>query len=478
MPDLNERAQLLVGLAERARREGLLALDDEVSKIDDEYVKKGLQLIVDGTDADMVAEVLEIEIEAMAGRHNVMGKVFKDAGGFSPTIGIIGTVMGLIHVLENLDNPETLGPAISGAFIATLYGVAIGQRHLPAHGEPPRRPVQGRGRAADAHARGHPRHPGRRQPAHPGREAPVLHPARPAQRGRRGRRRCRRAGGRRRPGRGRGRLMSARGGRGRGRRRRGGHGHDGEHENDERWLLTYADMITLLMALFMVLFSISSVNTSKFESLQRAMQDAFSGKILSGGESIQQTGAQTDAQRPAATPPIPAIQAITQQLSAAKQSKAAAKENEDFKSLKQQIDAYAKDHGLSDKLETTVARRGLVIRLLTDNVLFNSGSATLNPAATPLLDRISSLLRTEFDHPIVVEGHTDDQRIASSQFPSNWELSAARATAVVRFLIRDHVAPGRLAASGYGANHPLTSNASADGRARNRRVEIVLTRQN
>jgi chemotaxis protein MotB len=272
--------------------------------------------------------------------------------------------------------------------------------------------------------------------------------------------------------------MSARGGR---RGRRGGHGHDGEHENDERWLLTYSDMITLLMALFMVLFSISSVNTSKFESLQRAMQDAFSGKILSGGESIQQTGSDTQADRPAATPPIPAIQAITQQLDAAKEktkSKSAAKEQADFKALKQKIDAYAREHGLTDKLETTVARRGLVIRLLTDKVLYNSGSATLNPAATPLLDRISSLLRTEFDHPIVVEGHTDDQAISSSQFPTNWELSTARATAVVRFLIRDHVAPGRLAASGYGAMHPLTTNATAPGRSRNRRVEIVLTRQN
>src|SRR3954465_4707152 len=124
-PDLNERAQLLVGLAERARREGLLALDDEIAKVDDTFVKKGLQLIVDGTDADVVAEVLEIETEAMASRHGIAAKVFKDAGGFSPTIGIIGTVMGLIHVLENLDNPETLGPAISGAFIATLYGVAM-----------------------------------------------------------------------------------------------------------------------------------------------------------------------------------------------------------------------------------------------------------------------------------------------------------------------------------------------------------------
>src|ERR671920_323573 len=98
---------------------------DESAKIDDEFVKKGLQLVVDGTDADVVAEVLEIETEAMGSRHGIAAKVFKDAGGFSPTIGIIGTVMGLIHVLENLDNPETLGPAISGAFIATLYGVAM-----------------------------------------------------------------------------------------------------------------------------------------------------------------------------------------------------------------------------------------------------------------------------------------------------------------------------------------------------------------
>src|SRR3954464_12447790 len=236
-------------------------------------------------------------------------------------------------------------------------------------------------------------------------------------------------------------------------------------------------MITLLMALIMVLFSISSVNTSKFESLQRAMQDAFSGKILSGGKSIQQTGSETDANRPAATPPIPAIQAITQQLDAARQTKAAAKEDEDFKQLKQQIDSYARAHGLTAKLETTVARRGLVIRLLTDKVLYNSGSATLNPSATPLLDRISSLLRTEFDHPIVVEGHTDDQAIASTPFPTNWELSTARATAVVRFLIRDHVAPGRLAASGYGAMHPLATNDTPAGRSRNRRVEIVLSRQ-
>jgi chemotaxis protein MotA len=123
-PDLNERAQLLVSLAERARREGLLALDDQLSSIDDDFTRKGLQLVVDGTDADVVAEVLEIETEAMSSRHAARGTIFKEAGGFAPTIGIIGTVMGLVHVLENLSNPASLGPAISAAFIATFLGVA------------------------------------------------------------------------------------------------------------------------------------------------------------------------------------------------------------------------------------------------------------------------------------------------------------------------------------------------------------------
>jgi chemotaxis protein MotB len=269
--------------------------------------------------------------------------------------------------------------------------------------------------------------------------------------------------------------MSSHGG---GRRRRRGHGgHEEEHENDERWLLTYSDMITLLMALFMVLFSISSVNTSKFESLQRAMQDAFSGRILSGGKAIQQTGSQVETNRPAMSPPIPAIQAIQQQVAAQKTETAARHENEDFEALKRKIDAYARDKGLSEKIVTEVARRGLVIRLLTDKVLYDSGSARLKPQAAPVLGRIAELLRSDFDHPIVVEGHTDNVPITSAAFPTNWELSAARATSVVRWLIRSGgIAPGRMSASGYGAFHPMTTNDTATGRSRNRRVEIVLTR--
>jgi chemotaxis protein MotA len=121
--DLRARLQLMVSFAEKARREGLLALDDELQHVEDEFTRKGLQLVVDGTDPELVREILENEIDGMSSRHAAAAMPFEKAGGFAPTMGILGTVMGLVHVLENLDAPETLGPAISGAFIATLYGV-------------------------------------------------------------------------------------------------------------------------------------------------------------------------------------------------------------------------------------------------------------------------------------------------------------------------------------------------------------------
>jgi chemotaxis protein MotA len=122
--DIKGRVELLVSLAEQARREGLLALDAKVGEIDDEFTRKGLQLVVDGSDPDLVRDVLDAEIEGMATRHAIGAGVFEKAGGFAPTIGIIGTVMGLVHVLENLAAPSTLGPSISSAFLATLLGVA------------------------------------------------------------------------------------------------------------------------------------------------------------------------------------------------------------------------------------------------------------------------------------------------------------------------------------------------------------------
>ncbi|CAA9545688.1 MAG: Flagellar motor rotation protein MotA [uncultured Thermoleophilia bacterium] len=123
-PDRPEGIRTLVRMAEHARREGLLALEDEAAHITDPFLSKGVRLVVDGTDPELVKDILDLDIEAMAGRHHAAATVFTHAAGFAPTIGIIGTVMGLVHVLENLDNPATLGPAIAAAFLATLFGVA------------------------------------------------------------------------------------------------------------------------------------------------------------------------------------------------------------------------------------------------------------------------------------------------------------------------------------------------------------------
>jgi chemotaxis protein MotA len=123
VPPIADRIQTLVGLAEKARKEGLLALEAQVKDIDDPFLKRGLQMGIDGTDPEELRAVLEGAIAAKKGEDKVAAKFFTAMGGYSPTIGIIGTVVGLIHVLENLSSPESLGPLIASAFVATLWGV-------------------------------------------------------------------------------------------------------------------------------------------------------------------------------------------------------------------------------------------------------------------------------------------------------------------------------------------------------------------
>jgi chemotaxis protein MotA len=122
-PDMRGRLDLLVSLADQARREGLLALDAQLSEVRDSFTRNALQLVVDGTDPEMVHAIMEAEIDGMAARHAAGAAPFEKAGGFAPTMGIIGTVLGLVHVLQNLAAPSTLGPSISAAFLATLMGV-------------------------------------------------------------------------------------------------------------------------------------------------------------------------------------------------------------------------------------------------------------------------------------------------------------------------------------------------------------------
>ncbi len=244
-----------------------------------------------------------------------------------------------------------------------------------------------------------------------------------------------------------------------------------EHEQDdsERWLLTYADMITLLLALFIVMFAMSSVNAEKFKSLQESLQDAFSGKIL-GGEAITQTGASVQAEEAK-----PEVSQTTLQPMAASSPQARA-EQTDFRKLKAQIDRMVAEQGLTSKVETAIEKRGLAVRVLTDGLLFDSGTATVKPAAAPLLTKIGGILATGQAHPVRVEGHTDNVPI-TGRFPSNWELASARAAGVVRVLLGTPLKSSPFEAVGRAALDPIAANATDAGRSRNRRVEIVLPRQ-
>jgi chemotaxis protein MotB len=249
----------------------------------------------------------------------------------------------------------------------------------------------------------------------------------------------------------------------------GGRRRKKKHETahaDERWLLTYSDLITLLMALFVIFFAMSSTDAAKYKQLKNSLSSAFSGKPLDGGSSVLNSGTGTSAVSP--------MSEFQRKQAAAK---AAAKaETENLQSLKKRIDAYAKTHDLQSKLEARVEKRGLVVTVLTDKLLFDSGSATLQPAGETLMTSIGQMLRSESDHDVIVEGYTDDVPTSGTTYPTNWELSTARASTVVRSFLRANVSPQRMTASGRAYLDPVASNNTASGREANRRVQIVIPR--
>jgi chemotaxis protein MotB len=258
--------------------------------------------------------------------------------------------------------------------------------------------------------------------------------------------------------------------------------HHEEHENHERWLVSGYDMMTLLFAVFVVLFAISSTNISKVKLLEQSLQEAFSGPVLTGGRAMMKTGDESESEKAPPNPPLPTLspsQAVAAAMSpetAEEAEKQARAEERSFQDLKKRIDRLAKEAGLAEKMSTTVTPDGLKIRLVTDGVLFDSGSAVVKPGGRPTLEQIGRIIDQEGTHPVQVEGHTDDRPIATSQYPSNWQLSGARAAAVVQQLGDAGVSGKRMSLAGYAAQHPVAGNATPAGRAKNRRVEIILTR--
>ncbi|AFM42743.1 flagellar motor protein [Desulfosporosinus acidiphilus SJ4] len=250
--------------------------------------------------------------------------------------------------------------------------------------------------------------------------------------------------------------------------------HEAEKENGERWLLTYSDLITLLMIFFVVLYSMSQVDAQKFQAVAAALNSA-----LSGGSSSRIQVSTNPSGPNIVAPKTPQIDATKPSNSTTKNNQKTGQGNTDadnlnIEAIKAKLDKFASDNNIQSTLVTSIEERGLVIRI-QETLLFESGSADITPYARNILEKISTVLAAA-PNQIRVEGHTDNLPINTAKFPSNWELSVIRATNVVQILQNDGVSPERLSATGYGEYRPIASNDTEAGRSRNRRIDLIILR--
>lgn len=231
---------------------------------------------------------------------------------------------------------------------------------------------------------------------------------------------------------------------------------DEKHSGMERWLITYADMITLLLIFFIVMYSLGQLDLEKFRYLAQSLSQSMGGGgavLISGGPSVAtgKTGVRS----------LP-TQAEQQEL-------------KQLTNVQEELTNYIKENGLQAKVSVTSEERGIVLSI-QEEVLFVIGSAELTPRAKEIIQKVVPVL-LKVPNYIRVEGHTCDLPIHNTFYPSNWELSSARATTVVKELINNHsFPPQRLAALAYGEYRPRVSNDSETHRQMNRRVDIVILR--
>ncbi|MGC9162172.1 MAG: flagellar motor protein MotD [Thiomonas sp.] len=243
-----------------------------------------------------------------------------------------------------------------------------------------------------------------------------------------------------------------------------------EHENHERWLVSYADFITLLFAFFVVMYSISSLNEGKYKVLSQTLIAAFTGQPTTPtpvqmGQPFSSMPSAIDLP-PLPKPPKPEV------IQPGRGGPAAQAVQKTLEAVAKQIQTLLASAIRKGDVQVRMTPLGVVIDI-HDTVLFASGQAELTPQAKELLNQIAGVLRG-VSYPIQVNGFTDDRPINTPQFRSNWALSSARAVSVVEMFIAQGVRPEQLVAAGYGQYHPVASNDTAKGRAANRRVSVVI----
>lgn len=234
---------------------------------------------------------------------------------------------------------------------------------------------------------------------------------------------------------------------------------------DESWLLPYADLLTLLLALFIVLFAMSSIDAQKFKELSQVFQGEFGG----GNSVLEQENIPIKPQSDAATTPEKEDKQEKEEPVTDKE-----KELNELDELQKKINKYIKANDLSGVLKTKLGEGGLLVTIVTD-VFFDRGSAKVKQSGIKIAKEVSTFLHTEPPRNIVVSGYTDNRPIHNSEFASNWELSAMRAVHFMRLLLKnDDLDPGKFSAKGFGEHHPILPNNSEANKARNRRVEVLI----
>lgn len=234
-----------------------------------------------------------------------------------------------------------------------------------------------------------------------------------------------------------------------------------EEHTDESWLIPYADILTLLLALFIVLYASSEIDQKKFERLAYSMNQAFSGSpsIFDKTQSIIEQSSNEEANEKRSS---------DQQLQW--------NESNQLMGVKQELDQYIVAHHLSDDFQTSLTEEGLIIRI-KDSALFPSGSAAILPKHKEFAQNLAKML-ANLPQKVIVSGHTDTIPIHTTEFPSNWHLSTSRALNFMLYLLQNNstLEPTRFSALGYGEYRPVAPNETSEGRAQNRRVEILIAR--
>lgn len=235
-----------------------------------------------------------------------------------------------------------------------------------------------------------------------------------------------------------------------------------EHENHERYLVTYVDLLLLLCSLFIILYAMSQMDERKYEEVAESLSIAFN----QGGTSMVDLGNRGTVNKEARQ------EVSEEELQEMRETK----EKNQLDNVKKDIEEVIKEKNLEDKISTMLDKDGLHI-ILSDEIMFESGQAELKPTMKAVLSDIGLIIK-EIPNHVDISGHTDDIPIKTIQFPSNWELSSARAVAVLKEILNQQptIDPYQLSASGYGEYHPIAENDTAEGRAKNRRVEILIER--